>query len=280
MSPRTRRQMRSRPGRRLGQGSEFWPQTTSPCHGAEHLIPGGAQAGSGGAEKDGSMQPLRHSYTNRTLGDGATVVKCYQGPGALIRLQNEHAVLSALQGQVPVPPVLGYEDGCLTMGFLSGIHGQELLESGHGAGVLRACGTMLRLIHQLDAREITAALPARARGGQVLVHGDYGPQNVLLDAATLQITGILDWEWAHSGDPVEDLAWCEWIIRMHHPGQVRLLSAFFDAYGGPTPPWPDRQAFMLDRCRSLRDLCRQQEPAGPGGAQWAHRLAVTRAWQE
>ncbi len=26
------------------------------------------------------MQPLRRSYTNRTLGDGATVVKCYQAP--------------------------------------------------------------------------------------------------------------------------------------------------------------------------------------------------------
>jgi aminoglycoside phosphotransferase (APT) family kinase protein len=226
------------------------------------------------------VQPLRHSYTNRTLGDGATVVKCYQGSGALTRLQNEHAVLDALQGRVPVPPVLGFEDGCLTMRFLSGTHGQELLESGHGAGVLRACGTMLRRIHQLDAREITAALPGRARGGQVLVHGDYGPQNVLLDPATLEITGILDWEWAHAGDPMEDLAWCEWIVRMHHPGQVSLLSVFFDAYGGAIPPWPARQAFMLDRCRSLLDLCCQQEPGGSGEVQWAHRLAVTRAWQE
>jgi len=42
------------------------------------------------------MEPLRHSYTNRTLGDAATVVKRYQGPDALARLQNEHAVLDAL----------------------------------------------------------------------------------------------------------------------------------------------------------------------------------------
>lgn len=72
------------------------------------------------------MQPLRHSYTNRTLGDGATVVKCYQEPGALARSQREHAVLRALQGRVPVPPVLGSADGCLTMRFMSGVHGQEL----------------------------------------------------------------------------------------------------------------------------------------------------------
>jgi aminoglycoside phosphotransferase len=226
------------------------------------------------------VQPLQHSYTNRTVGDGTTVVKCYQDPGALTRLRNERAVLDALQGHVPVPPVLGSRGACLTMRFMSGTHGQELLDSGHGIGVLRACGTMLQHIHQLDTRAITAGTLSRARGGQVLVHGDYGPQNVLLDPASLEITGILDWEWAHAGKPVEDLAWCEWVVRIHHPRLVSLLSVFFDAYGGTIPPWPERQAFMLDRCRSLLDHCRQQEPGGSGEAQWAHRLAVTSAWQE
>jgi len=226
------------------------------------------------------MRPLRHSYTNRTLGDGATVVKCYQGPGALTRFQHEHAVLNVLQGRLPVPPVLGSEEGCLTMRFMSGIHGQELLETGRGGRVLRACGTTLQRIHQLDTGEIAAALASRAGEGQVLVHGDYGPQNVLLNPATLRITAVLDWEWAHIGDPVEDLAWCEWIVRMHHPRQVSLLGAFFDAYGGAIRPWPDRHAFMLQRCRSLLDLCHRQEPGGPGEAQWAHRLAATGAWQE
>jgi aminoglycoside phosphotransferase (APT) family kinase protein len=226
------------------------------------------------------MQPLRHSYTNRTLGDGATVVKCYQGPGALARSHREHAVLHTLQGRVPVPPVLGSDDECLTMRFMSGIHGQELLEAGHGGGMLRACGIMLQRIHQLDPAEIADALPSPAGEGQVVVHGDYGPQNVLLDPATLEITAVLDWEWAHAGDPVEDLAWCEWILRTHHPRHVNLLSLFFDAYGGAIPPWPDRQAFMLDRCRSLLDLCHQQEPGGLGEAQWAHRLAMTGAWHE
>jgi aminoglycoside phosphotransferase (APT) family kinase protein len=226
------------------------------------------------------MQPLRHSYTNRTLGDGATVVKRYQGPGALARSQREHAVLSALQGRVPVPPVLGSEDDCLTMRFISGTHGQEMLESGHGQGTLRACGAMLQRIHQLDIGEITAALPGSAGAGQVLVHGDYGSQNVLLDPATLEITAVLDWEWAHAGNPVEDLAWCEWTVRMHHPRLVSLLDLFFESYGGPIPPWADRRAVMLDRCQSLIDLCRQQEPDGPGEVQWSHRLAATRAWQE
>jgi aminoglycoside phosphotransferase len=225
------------------------------------------------------MRPLRHSYTNRTLGDGVTVMKSYQGPGARERFRREHAVLSALPGRVPVPAVLEARDGRLTMTFMRGVHGQELLDAGRAGAVLRACGVMLGRIHRIDPGEI-AALPGAVRAGHVLVHGDYGPNNVLLDPAACEITAVLDWEWAHAGDPAEDLAWCEWIVRMHHPRQVSLLGEFFGAYGGPIPPWPARQAIMAGRCRSLLGFCRRQDPGGRGEAQWAHRLAVTRAWTE
>ena len=67
--------------------------------------------------------------------------------------------------------------------------------------------------------EQVEALATAAGDGQVLVHGDYGPQNVLLDPATQEITAVLDWEWAHAGHPVEDIAWCEWIVRMHQPAR-------------------------------------------------------------
>ncbi|MDP9237742.1 MAG: phosphotransferase family protein [Chloroflexota bacterium] len=39
----------------------------------------------------------------------------------------------------------------------------------------------------------------------VLVHGDYRTGNFLYDQSG--ITGILDWEMAHAGDPIEDLGW-------------------------------------------------------------------------
>jgi aminoglycoside phosphotransferase len=234
-----------------------------------------ADPGDGG---DARMRPLRHSYTNRTLGDGVTVVKRYQGPGARARSRRERAVLTALHGRLPVPAVLNARDQRLTMAFLPGVHGQELLDAGRGGDVLRACGTMLARIQRIDPSEIAVAGPGTAGRGRVLVHGDYGPNNVLLDPATADITGVLDWEWAHAGDPAEDLAWCEWIVRMHHPGQVSLLGLFFGAYGGEIPPWPARQAIMTARCRSLLGLCRRQQPGGPGAAQWARRLAVTEAW--
>lgn len=38
-----------------------------------------------------------------------------------------------------------------------------------------------------------------------LVHGDYRTGNFLYDRE--RITGILDWEMAHAGDPVEDIGW-------------------------------------------------------------------------
>ncbi|MGZ8742999.1 MAG: phosphotransferase family protein [Nocardioides sp.] len=38
-----------------------------------------------------------------------------------------------------------------------------------------------------------------------LVHSDLNPKNLLVDADTLQVTAVLDWEFAHSGHPFTDL---------------------------------------------------------------------------
>jgi aminoglycoside phosphotransferase (APT) family kinase protein len=44
----------------------------------------------------------------------------------------------------------------------------------------------------------------------VLLHGDYRLGNWLVEGrgTDARLTGILDWEMVHLGDPVEDLAWC------------------------------------------------------------------------
>jgi aminoglycoside phosphotransferase (APT) family kinase protein len=39
----------------------------------------------------------------------------------------------------------------------------------------------------------------------VLVHGDFRNGNIVVDASGLR--AVLDWELAHLGDPMEDLAW-------------------------------------------------------------------------
>lgn len=38
-----------------------------------------------------------------------------------------------------------------------------------------------------------------------LVHSDLNPKNLLLDPETLEVTGVLDWEFAHAGHPFTDL---------------------------------------------------------------------------
>lgn len=204
---------------------------------------------------------VRHGYTNSTVGDGALVVKCYQGPEAAFRLRTESRFLRRLKGRLPVPPVHEVTRTSVTTAFVPGAHGQDLLDEGRATEVLAACGRMLAGIHRLG-----------------IVHGDYGPQNMLFDRATCEPVAILDWEWAHPGPPVEDLSWCEWIVRMHHPEHVPLLPSFFDAYGAAVPSWPERHAAMLERCRALIDFTSRWEPGGEGEKLWRHRLEATAAW--
>jgi aminoglycoside phosphotransferase (APT) family kinase protein len=42
-------------------------------------------------------------------------------------------------------------------------------------------------------------------GRRVLVHSDFNPKNLLVDPRSLQVTGLLDWEFAHAGHPFTDL---------------------------------------------------------------------------
>ncbi|MFD5315570.1 phosphotransferase family protein [Streptomyces sp. NPDC127098] len=222
------------------------------------------------------MRPLRHGYTNQTLGDGAVVAKTYAGPDAAPRLERERTLLTRLRGRLPVPPVRAAAAGTLTLGFLPGVPGQELLDAGHAPAVLASCGRLLRRVHDTPTDDLGLG---PAGPGTVLVHGDFGPNNVLLDPDSLEVTALVDWEFARLGQPVEDLAWCEWLVRAHHPEQVGALDHFFRAYGGDVPAWPDRRAAMLARCEALERFCHRWEPEGPGVLLWRERAAATAGWR-
>lgn len=65
-----------------------------------------------------------------------------------------------------------------------------------------------------------------------LVHGDYRFGNFLFEGE--RITALLDWEMAHLGDPVEDIAWAYralWTPEMHLP--LDGFVARYEAAGGP-----------------------------------------------
>ncbi len=209
------------------------------------------------------MQPLRHGYTNDTRGDGAVVVKRFTGPDAPARWVTERDMLELLAGRLPVPALLAAPTGELHLAHMAGVQGQELIDAGYAGPVLRACG-------------VTAG---RLRTAGV-THGDYGPNNLLFDPETFAVTAILDWEWGQPGsDPVDDLAWCEWIVRTHHPGAVGALGELFAGYGS-RPPWPERQAAMLAKCHRMLNLRRTLGTADPGYARWERAIAATARWTE
>ncbi len=210
---------------------------------------------------------MRHGYTNDTRRDGGLVVKRYAGPDGAARAAAEHRALTAVRGRVPVPGVVSAGPDVLRLEHVEGAHGQDLIDAGHTAAVLRSCGAMLRRLQ-------ATALP---EAGGVLVHGDYGPHNMLFDPATFAVTAVLDWEWAHPGEPVEDLAWCEWIVRTHHPGETGALASLFGGYGS-RPAWPVRRDAMVAKCRWMLD--RQRPPGAAGALRWRRHLDATLAWQE
>ncbi|GAA3631292.1 phosphotransferase [Microlunatus ginsengisoli] len=217
---------------------------------------------------------MRHGYTNDTTRDGASVAKTYAGPGATGRCAVERKVLTSLAGLLPVPAVRGGDAETLVVEFVSGRHGQDLMGAGFAREILSGCGRFLRHLHSIDPVPVLGL----ASRGEVIVHGDFGPNNVLFAEDGFAVSAVLDWEFCHLGAPVEDLAWCEWIVRAHHPQARAELPSLFAAYGR-TPAWADRQDSMVRRCAQLEQFCREWDPAGGGVEMWIERGRQASAWR-
>jgi aminoglycoside phosphotransferase (APT) family kinase protein len=204
---------------------------------------------------------MRHGYTNDTTGDGRVVRKSYAGPDAEQRREREATALRSLYGVLPVPRVVEAGDVLVTE-YVDGQHGQDLIDRGLAAAVLHTCGCTLTDLHRTGT-----------------THGDYGPNNLLFDETGTTVRAIVDWEWAGTVEPITDLVWCEWIVRMHHPDHVSALGSLFDGYGN-RPPWSSRQRAMIDRCVELRDFVEQWDPGGAGVRLWDERTDQVRDWRE
>ncbi len=75
-----------------------------------------------------------------------------------------------------------------------------------------------------------------------LVHADLNPKNLLVDPETLEITGVLDWEFAHSGIPWTDLGN---LLRLDR--DPVFAEAVLAGYRAFMPAVPDD---VLDRARA------------------------------
>jgi aminoglycoside phosphotransferase (APT) family kinase protein len=78
-----------------------------------------------------------------------------------------------------------------------------------------------------------------------LVHSDLNSKNLLLDADTLALTGVLDWEFAHAGHPFADLG-----NLLRFDREPAFVEAVLTAYaaGRGTPP---EEALALARAADL-----------------------------
>jgi len=182
--------------------------------------------------------------------------------------------LVSLAQRVPVPDVVERDVAVplLIIGEAPGTHGQDMIDAGRGAEVMRLLGSLLMDLQQVSP----STVPGLAGDGPVLVHGDFGPQNVLIEDN--RITALVDWEFAHIGQPVEDLAWAEWIVRTHHPDAVDALPELLDA-SRLGIDWSARHRTMVARCE---ELMRMSEAARSGDTAdlWRERLRATEQWNE
>lgn len=146
---------------------------------------------------------------------------------------------------LPVPQVVEEGAGVILMTELPGARLDEG-DADTRLAALRASAVLLRRLHDLVAPEDLppapddAAIIARYRAadgpalplaippsaGVVFCHGDWTDGNVL--AADGRITGVVDWEAAHAGDPVRELSRAAWGAARKDP---RSADALIEGYG-------------------------------------------------
>jgi aminoglycoside phosphotransferase (APT) family kinase protein len=106
----------------------------------------------------------------------------------------------------------------------------------------------------------------------VLAHGDFGPQNVLVEGG--HVTGLLDFEDCRAAHPLLDTAWWVWLVRTHTPEAFRRgWPAYLDGTGLDIDDHDDRLfTLMVLRLLETADGFRRSAPAKHPS--WGRRLGA------
>jgi len=149
----------------------------------------------------------------------------------------------------------------LLIDYLPGVNAQSILDEGDtkkAEKVYELLGKELAIkIHNIKYQETTTNLPIikrhsgdyfkldfiprsltveaerilKVKGSDednVLIHGDYGPHNALIDNNAIH---IIDWEWAGWGSPIQDVSWIIWFLKLHYPDRAQsLFLTFLNTY--------------------------------------------------
>ena len=220
-----------------------------------------------------TVERLPHGYTNLTRRVADCIEKRYEGAEAIARAEREFTSLTGLHGRYPVPEVVQFDSAVpsILLAEVLGRHGQELIDEGRSAEVLRVTGTQLAKLQAIDQ----SVVPGLEGRGEVIVHGDFGPQNILYSVDLTDVAGVVDWEMAHIGSPIEDLAWSEWIIRMHHPDAHDDLPELFAACGLAFNWSEHRDRDASQAVRDYLGYCEASELKA-GVVEWKRRLGRDR----
>jgi hypothetical protein len=225
-------------------------------------------------QPDGRSLP--HGYTNAVTAQGDLVTKIYRGPGAAERQQREELAIRSVADRLPVATIVDAQPGVLVLRKIPGRHGQERIDRGEGDAVMFGLGRLLRDVQAISP--VFFGELGELGGAGVLVHHDFGPNNVLFAEGDDSVVLLADWEWSTVGHPITDLAWAELILRMHHPEHLACLPALFDGYGA-RPPWTERQAAMARRASALETWVRSYK-GERAASTWDRRSRRIRQWQE
>ena len=204
---------------------------------------------------------------------GDVVEKRYVGVRRFDNARRELTCLTGLADVLPLPEVVDADpdEPRLVVRWIDGEHGQDLLNSGDAAALLRVIGETLRLVQSLPT-----SLVDLEGDGSVISHCDFGAQNMLFRDG--RVAAIIDWESAYLGERVDDLAFAECVVRMHHADRVDYLDALFEG-AGFRPPWEERQTVMLRKVEQVRQMCIADGWAD-AAEWWAQRAAIVERWTE
>ncbi len=227
-------------------------------------------------ESTRSDEKLPHGYTNATRRVGDDLVeKRYLGSRRFDNARREVACLTALAGVLPVPQVVesDLDEPRLVIRWVDGEHGQDLIERGEGHTVMRLIGETHRVMQSVPTSVVDLT-----GHGTVICHGDFGAQNMLFDLANDRVAAVIDWESASLGAPVDDLAFAEWLVRMHHADRVDILDALFEGAGW-RPSWEERHTTMIRKCGEVLAFC-EETGWTDSAAWWRDVIDTTSTWSE
>jgi aminoglycoside phosphotransferase (APT) family kinase protein len=188
------------------------------------------------AWKAGVKVPRPYGYLGELLGREAFVMERLQGETVgrrLVQRPEFAAARAALPGQMAEELTHIHAIDAAPLGFLPGTGTASPLL--HGVDALAAQLASLEEPHpalELGLLQLRRQLPSD--GPRVVCHGDFRVGNFMVGPEGL--TAVLDWEFAHLGDPREDMAWLmvrAWRFRADHLrlGGLAEPQGFLERYG-------------------------------------------------